>query len=66
MLRQDLLDHVGPLNKSHAFPVKAVFISDFIHLADVTDPVHIKMVQRHSSAVILLDDREGRTVYRAP
>ena len=39
-------------------------VSDFIHLADITDPVHIEMVQRHSSAVILLDDREGRAVYR--
>ena len=30
MFRQDLLDHVGPLDERHTIPVEAVFVSYFI------------------------------------
>ena len=41
--------------------MNVIFISDFIHLFHVSNPVHIKMIERKTPVFVFLHDRKGRT-----
>ena len=64
LIRQDLQNELGPLDQTDALSVKAVLIADLVHLADIADAIHIKMVQGNPSAVVLLYNGKGRAVHR--
>ena len=64
MFRQDFPDQLRPLDQCHSLTVKAVFIADLIHFADITDPIYVKMIQRQTPILILLHNGKCRAVYR--
>ena len=41
--------------------MNVIFISDFIHLFHVSNPVHVKMIERKTPVFVFLHDRKGRT-----
>ena len=64
MIRQDLTDQICPLDQADPISVKAVLISDLIHLGNISDPIYIKMIERQPSFFIALQNGKGRTVHR--
>ena len=63
MLWQNLLDQIRPFNQTDSISIEIIIISDFFHLFNITDPVYIKVIKRHTTRLIFLNDRKGRTVH---
>ena len=64
VLRQNLLDKICPLDKADAVAIEVVFIADLIHLADIADPVHVKVVKGKPALVVNLQYRKSRAADR--
>mgnify|MGYP002711964103 CR=1 FL=1 len=60
---QVVLDEAEITNIAVDAPYRKIFfIAYLVHLADVPDTVHIKMVKRHSSVMVFLHNRKCRAV----
>ena len=62
--RKNLIDQVRPFDQAYTVSIYIVFKTNLVHLFNVTNPIHIKMIERKSSVIIYLDYCKGWTADR--